>query len=98
MLMRSSEQVEFSFNSIHGELVGFWTPDFMGSVTVPGFHLHFLSTDKSHGGHLLDCSLDSGTLWLQPIDQLVLDLPHSIEYLKADLTKDTLADLNKAEH
>lgn len=94
----AGEQVEFNFNLIHGQLVGFWTPDFMGSVTVPGFHLHFLSSDKSHGGHLLDCSLNSGTLWLQPIDQLVLDLPHSIEYLKADLTKDTLVDLNKAEH
>ena len=94
----AGEQVEFNFNSIHGQLIGFWTPDFMSSVTVPGFHLLFLSTDKSHGGHLLDCSLDSGTLWLQAIDQLVLDLPHSIEYLKADLTKDTLADLNKAEH
>jgi acetolactate decarboxylase len=70
----------------------------MGSVTVPGFHLHFLSEDKLHGGHLLGCTIKSGTLWLQSIDQLTLDLPHSTEYLEAELIKDTFSALNKAEH
>ena len=94
----AGEQVEFNFQSIAGQLVGYWTPDFMGSVTVPGFHLHFLSEDKLHGGHLLGCMLESATLWLQPIDQLTLDLPHSTEYLEAELIKDTFSALNKAEH
>jgi acetolactate decarboxylase len=94
----AGEQVEFNFQSIAGQLVGYWTPDFMGSVTVPGFHLHFLSEDKLHGGHLLGCTLESATLWLQPIDQLTLDLPHSTEYLEAELIKDTFSALNKAEH
>jgi acetolactate decarboxylase len=94
----AGDQVEFNFESIAGQLVGYWTPDFMGSVTVPGFHLHFLSDDKLHGGHLLDCALESGVLWLQSIDQLTLDLPHSADYLKAQLIKDTFSALNKAEH
>jgi len=94
----AGDQVEFNFQSIAGQLVGYWTPDFMYSVTVPGFHLHFLSEDKLHGGHLLDCVLESGTLCLQAIDQLTLDLPHSTEYLKAELIKDTASALNKAEH
>lgn len=94
----AGDQVEFNFQSMAGQLVGYWTPNFMESITVPGFHLHFLSKDKLHGGHLLGCSLKSGTLWLQPIDQLALDLPHSAEYLKAALIKDTSTALNKAEH
>jgi acetolactate decarboxylase len=94
----AGDQTEFNFQSMAGQLVGYWTPDFMESITVPGFHLHFLSKDKLHGGHLLGCSLESGTLWLQPIDQLILDLPHSAEYLKAALIKDTSTALNKAEH
>lgn len=94
----SAEQEEFHFAHITGELVGFWTPDFMHSVSVPGFHLHFLSADKKHGGHLLDCLTDNVKVSLQALDQLNLDLPHTIEYLQANLDKDTSADLNKAEH
>ena len=94
----AGDQVEFNFESIAGQIVGYWTPAFMGSITVPGFHLHFLSGDKFHGGHLLDCALDSGRLWLQAIDQLTLDLPHSAAYLESELVKDTYSALNKAEH
>ena len=94
----ADDQKEFKYERISGQLVGFWTPDFMHSISVPGFHLHFLSADKSHGGHLLDCLIEEGKVWLQPLDQLNLDLPHTIEYLHTNLDKDISADLNKAEH
>jgi acetolactate decarboxylase len=35
---------------------------------------------------------------IQPIEQLTLDLPHSIDYLTASLDDDISDDLNKAEH
>ena len=92
------DQIEFNFENVAGTLVGFWTPDFMHSVTVPGYHLHFLTDDREHGGHLLECQATEMRIELQAIDQLVLDLPHSIEYLSASLDQDTMADLNKAEH
>jgi len=94
----ADDQKEFQYESISGQLVGFWTPDFMHSISVPGFHLHFLSEDKNHGGHLLDCLVKDAKVWLQPLDQLSLDLPHTIEYLHANLDKDPSSDLNKAEH
>ena len=92
------EQTEFKYEHIAGQLVGFWTPDFMHSISVPGFHLHFLTADKHHGGHLLDFLIEEGKVWLQPLDQLSLDLPHTIEYLHANLDKDNSADLQEAEH
>ena len=96
----AGDQKEFKYEHISGQLVGFWTPDFLHSISVPGFHLHFLSADKSYryGGHVLDFLIDEGRIWLQPLDQLNLDLPHTIEYLHANLDKDISADLNKAEH
>ena len=94
----AGDQQEFNFEEMQGVLVGFWTPDFMQSISVPGYHLHFLSLDRMHGGHLLDCSVHDFSIELQPIDQLVLDLPHSIEYLSANLNKDISGDLQKAEH
>jgi len=94
----ADDQKEFNYEHISGQLVGFWTPDFMHSISVPGFHLHFLSADKTHGGHLLGLIIEDAKVWLQPLDQLSLDLPHTIEYLHANLDQDNSADLNKAEH
>jgi acetolactate decarboxylase len=94
----SEEQKEFNYEHISGQLVGYWTPDFMHSISVPGFHLHFLSEKKNHGGHLLDCLTGDAKVSLQPLDQLNLDLPHTIEYLNANLDQDPAADLKKAEH
>lgn len=94
----AGDQMEFNFENISGVLAGFWTPNFMSSISVPGYHLHFLSMDKTHGGHLLDCSIQEFSVELQAIDQLILDMPHSIEYLSADLDKNVSDDLYKAEH
>lgn len=92
------DQTEFSFTNASGVMVGFWTPDFLHSVSVPGYHLHFLTDDHQHGGHLLDCEASEITIEIQAIDQLSLDLPHSYEYLTADLSQDTKEELNRAEH
>ena len=79
-------------------MVGFWTPDFMHSVTVPDYHLHFISKDKQRGGHLIEFLSKNIEIKIQPIEQLTLDLPHSIEYLSASLDDDISVDLAKAEH
>lgn len=92
------DQTEFSFTDASGVMVGFWTPDFLHSVSVPGYHLHFLTDDHQHGGHLLDCEASEIAIEIQAIDQLSLDLPHSYEYLTADLSKDIKEELNRAEH
>ena len=51
----AADQPEFSFTDAEGTLAGFYTPSFMQSVNVPGLHLHFLSDDRTQGGHLLSC-------------------------------------------
>src|SRR5882724_4065152 len=47
-------QAEFTFVDIGGTLVGLWSPSFAGAFSIPGYHFHFLSDDRKHGGHLLD--------------------------------------------
>ena len=51
----AKEQPVFEFTDIQGTLAGFFTPSFLSSLSVPGLHLHFLSSDFQHGGHLLEC-------------------------------------------
>jgi len=93
----TKNQPTFNFNKIEGTIVGFFTPSFMASLNVPGFHLHFLSSDLKHGGHLLECRPLKGRIDVQLIDKLELSLPITLDYLTQDFTRNTEQDLNKAE-
>lgn len=90
-------QKECLLKEIEGTLVGFYTPEFMPSVNVPGYHFHFLTNDCSRGGHLLECELSNGRLSIQICTRLVLNLPITLDYLSADFHRDARKDLEKAE-
>jgi acetolactate decarboxylase len=91
------EQPEFEFEDVAGSMVGYWTPNFLQSVAVPGYHLHFLTADRCHGGHLLECRPRQVRIALQHIARMELGLPMTLDYLTADLTRDTREDLEEAE-
>ncbi len=91
------DQPEFTFVDMEGTLVGFFTPSFIGSLSVPGLHLHFLSADRQHGGHLLECRPSRVRAGVQFISSLELALPMGLDYLTWDFSRDTKEDLDKAE-
>lgn len=93
----AKDQPVFHFSEVEGTLAGFFTPAFMGSLNVPGLHLHFLSADLRHGGHLLECRPKMVRVGVQIINTLELKLPISLDYLTWDFSRDTSQDLNKAE-
>ncbi|MGA2401485.1 MAG: acetolactate decarboxylase, partial [Syntrophobacteraceae bacterium] len=80
-----------------GTLAGFYTPAFLGSLNVPGLHLHFLSEDLQRGGHLLSCVPRKVRAGVQILSRVELALPLSLDYLTCDFSRDTDEDLNKAE-
>ncbi len=53
-------QPEFEFTNQVGTLVGARFPSYMGGVNMAGYHFHFLSADKQHGGHVLAFEIDPG--------------------------------------
>lgn len=91
------EQHAFDFKNVEGCLAGFYTPAFMASLNVPGLHLHFLSSDRLRGGHLLSCRPQGVTVEIQMIHALELSLPMTHDYLTRDFKRDTKADLDEAE-
>ncbi len=93
----AAEQPVFEFSDIEGTLAGFFTPSFVNSVNVPGLHLHFLSSDKQHGGHLLTCVPRTIRAGVQFLTRLEVSLPVSFDYLTCDFQRDTGSDLEKAE-
>lgn len=93
----TKDQPVFEFSDVEGTCVGFFTPAFMSSVSVPGFHLHFLSTDRTQGGHILTCQPKKVKVEIQFLYTLELSLPMSLEYLTWDFQRDIEKDLDKAE-
>ena len=90
-------QSTFEFRNIRGTLAGFYTPAFMSSLSVPGIHLHFLSEDRTRGGHLLECSPAGVTVSVQFLSKLELSLPLTLDYLTLQFQRNVEADLHKAE-
>ncbi len=93
----AKEQPVFEFENITGTLAGFYTPEFMASVSVPGMHLHFLSDDLAHGGHLLSCRPRHVSAGVQALHTVELALPTTSYYLGWDFRRDVARDLEKAE-
>jgi acetolactate decarboxylase len=90
-------QSEFTFTNVHGTLVGFRMPDFLGQVNVPGYHFHFLTADRKHGGHVLKLQLKDVVVQIQFIRNFQLNLPSLDSFDKADFSVDQSASIKKAE-
>jgi len=90
-------QAEFTFSDIGGTLVGLWSPSFASAFSIPGYHFHFLSDDRKHGGHLLTCSAGTLRLRIEALTDFHLALPENESFLKADLSKNAADELAYAE-
>jgi acetolactate decarboxylase len=53
-------QSVWTLGEVSGTLVGFRRPAWVGGLNVPGYHWHFLSDDRTVGGHVLDCGIHEG--------------------------------------
>ena len=93
----TATQAEFEFHNVTGTLVGFWTPEYVKTINVPGYHLHFLTLDRRVGGHLLDCRAKRLRIQMQHEGNFRMSLPETSGFLQADFTTDTSTELLKAE-
>ena len=93
----TKSQPTFEYENIRGTLVGFWCPQYLQGINVPGYHLHFISEDRKHGGHLLNCRLAEGLLQVDRSEDFHMMLPEGDEFSKAELSSDRGAELKKVE-
>jgi acetolactate decarboxylase len=92
------EEPIFEFHDVEGTIVGFFTPDYLRGVNVPGYHLHFITADRTAGGHMLDCRTKDVTIKIHHTPEFELGTPGTEEFLKADLSHDHTAAIKKIEH
>jgi acetolactate decarboxylase len=91
------EEPIFEFHDVEGTIVGFFTPDYLRGVNVPGYHLHFITADRMAGGHMLDCRTKDVTIKIHHTPEFELGTPGTEEFLKADLSHDHTAAIAKIE-
>ena len=72
-----NNQRDFAFDDIEGALICVYYPDYMDGINAPGWHLHFLSADRTRGGHVFDCALRRATARLDKISRIRIQLPLS---------------------
>ena len=97
LVTATSHQAEFTFKSLEGTLLGYWSPTYAKTLNVPGYHIHLLSKDLQHGGHVLGIKGSNLRLQIMDANNLTVALPETPEFLKANLTGDPSAALGKAE-
>jgi acetolactate decarboxylase len=90
-------QVVHDYGETRGVLVGIRSPAFSRGISVPGYHWHFLTEDKKHGGHVLKLTVVDVSAQLEEITALDLQLPRSDAFAKADQTKDRAEEVKRVE-
>ena len=92
------KQPTFEFRNVKGTIVGFRCPAFVKGINVPGYHLHFITEDRTGGGHVLDFKLIKGEIGVDITPNFYLMLPAGEGVFEdLDLTVDREKELRKAE-
>lgn len=95
--MLGQTQKAFLFENIRGSLVGVYFPDYMDGINMPGWHLHFLSEDRSKGGHVFDVSILEGTVKVDKITGIYINLPKEAAFDTYSLKQDLQAEIKSVE-
>jgi len=68
-------QTEWTVDAATGSIVGFRFPDASSGIEVAGYHLHFISDDRTVAGHVLDLTLFDGTALVDGAHELHVEVP-----------------------
>jgi len=85
------------YPTTHGTLVGIRSPAFSKGIGVPGYHWHFLTQNRQHGGHVLKLILAEGTVQVEAISKIELKLPVNEAFAHADQAIDRTEETRQVE-
>lgn len=92
-----TDQREFNYENIKGTVVALYCPDYMDGLNTPGWHFHFISDDKTKGGHLLDLSFTKTTAEYDTTPEFDMYLSDNNDFQKMELSKDVSSAIKKVE-
>ena len=91
------DQTFFDYADTEGTLVGIYCPPYMSYLNAVGWHTHFISKDRTKGGHVLGLNIADAVLTWDNIDGFQIQLPQNEMFSGFDLAVDQSEDLEKIE-
>jgi acetolactate decarboxylase len=92
-----ADQHVFELADVEGTMLGFRFPTYVEGIEVGGYHLHFISADRSRGGHVLDSRSRGLRVRIDPSDDLHVELPPRVDLADPDLAAATHAAVEAVE-
>ncbi len=71
----AQDQQVFDCGASQGAAVGYRIPDRLADVNAAGYHIHYISQDRSQGGHVLSFEPENVTVSIQKLDGIRLVWP-----------------------
>jgi acetolactate decarboxylase len=93
-----SDQHVFDLTDVEGTIVGFRFPDYSEGIEVSGYHLHFITADRTRGGHVLECQPRRAVARIDASTDLHVELPPGVDLSSPRASRETHEALNRAEH
>lgn len=87
----AENQREFRYEKTFGTVVAVFCPQYVNGINLPGWHFHYLSGDKTQGGHILGLSADTLKMKINKLEEFDLTLPQNDEFAKRNLCEDLSA-------
>ena len=93
----AKSQKVWDYERVRGTLVGIRSPKWTTGLAVPGYHWHFISDDRTRGGHVLDCKFAKGDLAYDRCETWTIRLDPKRALDGEDLSKDRSKALHEIE-
>ena len=93
----AEDQTYFDYENVEGTVVALYCPVYMSEINNAGWHLHFISADRTQGGHVLDLASDELTVTIDCTDNFEMLLPDSEYFVDADFSLDRSDEVRQAE-
>lgn len=83
--------------NVEGTMTGIYSPKYLASVAVPGFHFHFITKDLSHVYHVYSFKSAQVNVQIEKINNFQIILPDTKEYQKANIQTFSHDTISKME-
>jgi acetolactate decarboxylase len=93
----AKSQKVWNYERVRGTLVGIRSPKWTTGLSVPGYHWHFISDDRTRGGHVLDCKFAGGKLAYDRCETWTIRLDPKHVMDGEDLSQDRSKSLQEVE-
>ena len=91
------DQKVFNHTDQTGTLVAVYFPEYMNELNMHGWHLHFLSDDKTKGGHVLGFNGLKGSGQIDEIHEFNMILPTDDSFKTMNFTENMTSKISSVE-